>query len=1046
MCFKSELEFEEALIRKLQSAGWSDEVLRHPTEQDLLDNWANILLQNNAGRDRLNGVPLTQTEMRRIVDQIRDLRTPVKLNRFVNGRTVTIKRDNPADPEHLGKEVSLSIYDRLEIAGGSSRYQIVQQPRFATSSAVLGSRRGDLMLLINGMPLFHIELKGTGEPLEKATKQMERYSGQGVYTGLFSLVQVMVGMTPESSVYFANPGPDGTFNKDFFFHWANFNNERIDDWDKVVSGLLSIPMAHQLIGFYTVADESDGVLKVMRSYQLFATKKISDAVTRNDWESGTQRGGYVWHTTGSGKTMTSFKSAQLIANSNDADKVVFLLDRIELGNQSLEEYRGFADDSESVQNTENTNDLVSKLISDRVSDTLVVTSIQKMSNIAEDQGGREADIQKINAKRVVFIVDEAHRTTFGKMMTDTKRVFPNALFFGFTGTPIQDENQKKGSTTATLFGDELHRYSIADGIRDRNVLAFDTTMVQTYPSGELRSQVALRRAGAGSASDVFSDPAKVEVFDRYMDSGQIPDAGHMEANGSWVKGIEDYLPATQYDRTEHRTAVLEDIGRGWTFRSRGSKFHALLATNSIAEAIEYYRLFKQQHPGLKVTALFDPNADEGDWKIMKEAGLAEILADYNAAYGQRFTLATHADFKKDVSARLSHKDNYKRIDRTPEEQLDLLVVVSQMLTGFDSKWVNTLYLDKVLRHEEIIQAFSRTNRLFGPEKPFGTIRYYRKPWTMKHNIEQAVDLYSGGQPLALFVELLDINLEQMNEYFTAIARLFASAGSPDFSRLPADRRERAEFAKLFTKLSEHLEAAEIQGFTWDQLEYEFEDGKCISLDFVQATYLTLVLRYKELGRGGGSGDSEAVYVIETHLTEIDTGRIDSDYLENRFEKWLKALDLGSATSEERQSLLGDIHLQFAHLTQEEQKYAELFLHDIEAGDVEVISGKSFHDYITDYQYSAQQERIRRVADTFGVEVDKLTDLVNRGGDPAHHNAFGRFDALANGMSRDAAVRYTVSVDGTPAPAYKAVMRAKQILRTFIAEGTLPNDLLGEKNE
>jgi len=206
MAFKTEAEFEEAMIAALQRTGWSHEVLKYPTEQDLVDNWAQILFENNRGRDRLNDAPLTKTEMDQILDQIERLKSPAQLNRFVNGRSVSIKRDNPADPEHLGQEISLSIYDRLEIAGGKSRYQIVQQPRFAVPRAVLGERRGDLMLLINGMPLFHIELKKSNVPLENAISQIQRYVSQQVFTGLFSLVQVFVASTPESTVYFANPG------------------------------------------------------------------------------------------------------------------------------------------------------------------------------------------------------------------------------------------------------------------------------------------------------------------------------------------------------------------------------------------------------------------------------------------------------------------------------------------------------------------------------------------------------------------------------------------------------------------------------------------------------------------------------------------------------------------------------------------------------------------------------------------------------------------------------------------------------------------------
>lgn len=766
MIFKTEAEFEAAMIAALQNKGWENNVLKYPTEETLLKNWANILFENNRGIDRLNDAPLTDTEMQQILEQVLALRTPLKLNGFINGKTVSITRDNPDDSFHFGKEVSLKIYDRREIAAGQSRYQIAQQPKYKSKSKILNDRRGDLMLLINGMPVFHLELKKSGIPVSQAYCQIEKYSDEGIFTGIFSLVQIFVAMQPEETVYFANPGPDGVFNKDFYFHWADFNNEPINSWRDVATYLLSIPMAHQMIGFYTIADDSDGVLKVMRSYQYFAANAISDRVSKIDWSDKHLLGGYIWHTTGSGKTMTSFKSAQLIANSKDADKVIFLMDRIELGTQSLREYRAFAEDNEEVQATEDTQALIMKLKSKNPADTLIVTSIQKMSNIKDEEGGlNAADIEAMNSKRIVFIVDEAHRSTFGEMLITVKQTFHGAVFFGFTGTPIHNENQKKMSTTSTVFGDELHRYSIADGIRDGNVLGFDPYKVLTYRDIDLRRAVALKMANATTEDEAVKDPEKSRKYYYYMDTAKVKMAGHRDKSGKYIKGIEDFLPSEQYERVEHQEMVLQDIRENWLRLSHDSKFHAIFATSSISEAIEYYRLFKKSYPDLKITALFDPNIDNNGGVKFKEDGLVEILEDYNARYEQDFTLATHGKFKKDIAARLAHKNPYERIERAPEKQIDLLIVVDQMLTGFDSKWVNTLYMDKVLKYENIIQAFSRTNRLFGPDKPFGTIRYYRYPNTMERNINSAVALYSGNRPLGLFVEHLDYNLEKMNQIF-----------------------------------------------------------------------------------------------------------------------------------------------------------------------------------------------------------------------------------------------------------------------------------------
>ncbi|HCQ6308042.1 TPA: type I restriction endonuclease subunit R [Clostridioides difficile] len=1037
MIFNKESDFEEALIKILSEKGWEKEVLKNYSEQDLLQNWANILFENNRDIDRLNDYPLTDGEMQQILEQIKNLRTPLKLNGFINGKSVSVIRDNPEDKLHFGKEVSLKIYDRREIAAGQSRYQIVQQPKFPTKSKILNDRRGDLMLLINGMPVIHIELKKSGVPVSQAYHQIEKYSGEGIFSGLFSLVQIFVAMEPNETVYFANPGPDGKFNPDYYFHWADYNNEPINEWDKVASTLLSIPMAHQLIGFYTVADDSDGVLKVMRSYQYFAASAISDKVSKTKWEAGNQLGGYVWHTTGSGKTMTSFKSAQLIASSKDADKVIFLMDRIELGTQSLKEYRGFADENESVQATENTGVLITKLKSTDPADTLIVTSIQKMSNIKDEAGGLKAsDIEYINGKRIVFIVDEAHRSTFGDMLITIKTTFPKAIFFGFTGTPIQDENQKKKNTTTTVFGNELHRYSIADGIRDKNVLGFDPYKVLTFKDKDVRKVVALEKAKAQTEEEAISDPIKSKVYYKYMDASQVGMVGHFDNKGDYIKGIEDYIPNVQYQTEEHTTTVVKDILENWVTLSHNSKFHAIFATSSIPEAINYYRMIKEMKPELKVTALFDPNIDNGGGVAFKEAGLVEIIEDYNERYGQDFTIPTFAKMKKDIAARLAHKKPYERIANEPEKQIDLLIVVDQMLTGFDSKWINTLYMDKVLLYENIIQAFSRTNRLFGPDKPFGTIRYYRKPHTMERNINAAVKLYSGDKPLGLFVQHLVENLKMMNELYEDISELFSNAGIENFEKLPSDVSVCRKFAKDFKELNSYLEAAKIQGFKWEVTSYtDANTGEIIEMAFDEKTYLVLVLRYKELSGGGGGGTGDDVpYDLVGYITEIDTGLIDADYMNSRFEKYLKLLNLEGASAEAVEQAETELHKTFATLSQEEQKYANIFLHDIQRGDVAITEGKTLRDYITEYLSKAKDDQIHRVAVALGVDEVKLRTIMSLRLNSTNINEFGRYDDLKKTVNKAKAKEYFEKIEGTKIIPPKVNVKVDNLLREFILGG------------
>lgn len=1037
MVFKNEKEFEEALVDLLiNQKGW-DGIIENPTEEDLLQNWANILFENNKEQDRLNNVPLVKGEMNQIIEQINALKTPLNKNIFINGKSVSIKRENKDDLLHFGKEVSLKIYDRMEIAAGSSFYQIARQPQFSKKSSLLSDRRGDVMLLINGMPVIHVELKRSGVPVSKAINQIEKYSHENVFSGIFSLIQVFVAMNPDETLYFANPG-EGKFNPDYYFHWADFDNEPINNWKDIADTLLSIPMAHQLIGYYTIPDSTDNVLKVMRSYQYFAANEISDRVAQMNWRGRDARGGYVWHTTGSGKTLTSFKSAQLIASSGDADKVVFLMDRIELGTQSLGEFKGFADNADDVEGTESTTVLITKLKSDLSSDTLIVTSIQKMSNIKED-GAKQSDIEMIQSKRIVFIVDEAHRSTFGEMLITIKKTFPDAVFFGFTGTPIQEENEIKSNTTSTVFGNELHRYSISDGIRDENVLAFDLYKVSTFNDNDIRKKVALWKAKAKVEREAIDDPSKSKIYYKYMDKKQVPMAGYSDpSNNKYVKGIEDFIPDSQFEAT-HRQKVVEDILNNWITLSRNSKFHAILATSSIREAIEYYRLLKENQIELKVTALFDPNFDNSDDVIFKEEGLVEVLQDYNNQFNQDFTIPKHIHFKKDVALRLAHKTPYTNLKK--DKQLDIVIVVNQLLTGFDSKWINTLYLDKVMEFANIIQAFSRTNRLFGKEKPFGMIRYYRLVNTMERNIEDAVRVYSGDKKLGLFVDKLGKNLIKLNQLFDDISAVFSEEGIENFEQLPDDDAAKGKFASLFRSLNDYLEAAQIQGFSWRKIKYvcvieKGEPKKTIEVKCDEQTYEILLLRYKELLSGGGGGttdDDDVPFEIDYTIIEKDTGRIDHDYLDSRFDKFLKLTSI-KASKLEIENALNDLHKYFASLTEEQQKYANMVIHDLQNGDLVVDSTKTFIDYINEYQANTENDRIHHLAIAFGLDEEALRKLMNLKVTEHNLNEYGRFAKLLASVDKKKAREWLEKKHSTKLKAFEVIQQTDALIRKFVLEG------------
>lgn len=1056
--FIKELAFEEALTNHLLKHGWN-EVIKNPTEEELVQNWASIIYDNNREIDKLGNYPLTASEMQQVMDTVNMKSSPYEMNRFINGKEVCIKRDNEADTNNFGKEVYLKIFDPMEISSGQSRYQIARQPRFKTADDMMGDRRGDMMLLINGMPVIHIELKRSKIDVSQACYQIKRYVHEGVFqSGIFSMVQIYVAMTPEETLYFANPGGEDRFQKQFYFHWEDFNNQVVSDWKQVASNLLSIPMAHQMVGFYTIADDKDKTLKVLRSYQYFAVSRISDVVKKTNWDDHLHRGGYVWHTTGSGKTMTSFKSAQLIAASGDADKVVFLLDRIELALQSLDEYRGFAGEEDEIQDTADTSILLDKLKSTDNDDRLIVTSIQKMSNIKEGAptagGGtitREL-IDKIGQKRLVFIIDECHRSVFGDMLISIKHTFPRALLFGFTGTPVFKENAKNEITTSTLFGNELHKYTIANGIPDGNVLGFDPYMVNTYDDNELRELVAFhqidlklkeRNPDEPISKKTTEDYLKLidedeelrNIYDRFVNKLQMPET--YTENGKQTKGIEAYLPSDIYECDKHHIAVANDIMKSREKLSKNGKFHAMLATKNIPEAIAYYKLFKKYHPSLNVVAVFDSNIDNSDGGIVREDAICEMLTDYNAKYGMSYKLANYAQYKKDVAKRLAHKKPYIGIEGDHSQQIDLLIVVTQMLTGYDSKWINTLYVDKVMKYVDIIQAFSRTNRLFGPDKPFGTIKYYTKPYTMEQNINDALDVYVD-RPLGVFVDKLEKNLCNINQRFLSIRDIFHSQKIMNYEKLPEGREDRNMFAKCFSEMTHLLEAAKLQGFVWEKNEYEFQHGNTytkVKMELDEQTYLILLQRYRELFQAGDGGDPKEPweYTIDTYITETGTGTINADYIDSKFQKFIKNLYTEGPGSEMTKAAFEELCKTFATLSQKDQRTTLIILHDIQSGDLHLEQGKTINDYIAEYQISELKKQIMNLSEATDINASQLINIMSSNVDEKNLNEYNRFENLKLTLNLQKTREFLVRVTGSACPPFLVMPKMDQILRKFILD-------------
>lgn len=997
-----ELNFEADLVDVLIRAGWENEVIKNPTVHELIENWRNIIFERN--RTALNNVPLSNAEMDRLMDYLKSqAATPVDANHLIDGnRDIAIKRDDDSvDTAHAGKDVYINLFKPYEIGGGSTRYQIAEQVEFELPKEN-HDRRGDVTLLINGMPLIHIELKASGVDVSEACEQIIKYSGEHVFRGFMGLVQIFWAITPEQSYYFANAGSQVRFNRDFFFHWCDENNKEITDWRKLALGnshILSIPEAHKLIGYYCVADSARNCLRVCRTYQYMAIRALVERAANQKWGNNTDKdrhGGFIWHTTGSGKTLTSFKAGQLMIDMNLADKVVFVVDRKTLDSQSLEEYRSFQRTGEEVRSTNSAKKLSALLKSTKGDDSLIVTSIQKLYLISKGGEISEADLNVIRDKRLVFIVDEAHRSQFGDMHQMVEKMFSTALFFGFTGTPIFSENMKHGEqTTESVFGPCLAVYNIAGGIRDGNVLGFWPKQVFTYRDDDIKSKVAESVCGVSEVPDRKQYPDNYARYQQIM--MKTPMASSYDDEGNLLeKGIEDYLPSTQYDNDDHRNAVVDDIIRSRltvAYGGEGTTFSGMLATDSIYEAYQYWQLFRTRAHSLNVTGLFDPNVQpttpstRPHTQFNKEKAIEEIIQDYNRMFGTNFSNKTDKQFdafKDDLRNRLARKKPYDCLlpdgndSEGVKQCIDIIIVVDQLLTGYDSQYLNVLYLDKILETDGLIQAISRTNRVYRKdEKPWGMVRFYRKPYTMARNLHYALKLYCQGDYSGVEIGDLKESIKALNGYFADIKTIFQNDGITDFDRLPMSNEDRQEFRRLFSDMRTQFRAAQLQGFKWS------DNGK--DVDFDKTTYDVLTKRYEDAiphrQRISGIG-KKPPFVMGTNMSSTELNKINADYLESQF-KIVTLQDIHDADyAAKRSKAINNILGRLNQLSAEDQVYAKRILADIKAGTYDVSNQPTLSQSIQEYREKEIRDRIKKLADQFGLDKDKLYTLYIGTGDQA----------------------------------------------------------------
>ncbi|WP_163555745.1 type I restriction endonuclease subunit R [Helicobacter suis] len=955
----AEKDFEEHFIQVLQEHGY-EEVLEWPKLEDIKRNWQKILYTNN--KDRLKS-PLNDSEMDKLLGQIRN-KTPYEVYNMLEGGSMVLNQG--ATNQYL------KIFD-TNGGLGNTYYQIAKQPWFGDDQA--NKKRGDLSLLINGLPLVHIELKKEGVSWREAFKQIKDYAKEGVFKGLFACIQLFICATPEQIVYFPNFGDAKDFNEEFCLYWADSKNNTIHDYRDFIKSFLSVDSIHTFLSHYMVPDSSVQSLKAMRPYQCYAVQ----AVLKSARENQGNKGGYVWHTTGSGKTLTSFKSAVLLLRQKQATKVVFLADRRELVLQTFHEYKK-ADTTNVVKDTtRSTKDLEEALGEN--GEAVVIATLQRMSKIKYHK--------KFDKHRFIFIIDEAHRSTFGNirnieenslgMLKTIQENFSKALFIGFTGTPKVDKTSKL--STEDIFGEELHRYTLADGMKDEMVLGFDVNFVNTMPN--LRQDIANLKAQKGKKQE------------KWMDKKEI---SHQD--------LEAEIPPEWFNQ-DHKKQVVGYILKNYERLSNKQTFHAIFATFNISDALEYYQIFqKEQHP-YKITAIFDPSENT---TIDKKAGIEEILKDYNRYFEHDFSFEKYATFQKDVAQRLAHSEPYLHLEK--EQNLDLVIVVDQMLTGFDSKWVNTLYLDKILEGANLIQALSRTNRIFGPDKPFGNIIFLRKYATMKDNLQQAVTMYADGEGVNILESKPPQKVQEMNTLNARITTLLKQ------DKELKDPNNQKEFLKDFKQLYTTVRSAQIQGFKWDQKQYNLSDAeqsllkepqKPVILELDEETFKMYLQKYKSIvdsleKRKREKGIEEPGFEIDYSIIEQDEGmRIDFEYV--------KKLLL-----EKNQEKL-DRYIQTLP-PQEREPFREFLQHHLPQNWQEV-GLKACYDQ---FKKLKQDEKLQEVVQVLGVDIELLRKCVEEcqklpKKEPSWSKSFGKFlssalfDKLEKSADKQRAKAYFESKEG-----------------------------------
>ena len=714
MGYQSEAQLEEQLIEQLKKQNYERVIIED--YDALLDNFKIQFEKFN--KSKLGNKALSNKEWERVFNHI-------------GGKSIfesaKILRDKFVLERDDGTKVYLMLFDEDY---SKNIYQVTNQ------TTVVGkyTNRYDVTLLINGLPLIQIELKRRGGDIKEAVNQIMRYRKHS-YQGLYHFIQLFVVSNGVDTKYFANSDKDILFSHTFF--WTDDNNIRITNLKEFSIVFLARDLITKMLSKFTILNDTDKIMMVMRPYQVYATEALIRQATV------TNKNAYIWHTTGAGKTLTAFKTAQILASNPKIKKVIFLVDRKDLDTQTTEEFNKF--EAGSVDATDRTNVLV-KQMKDK-NRQLIITTIQKMAT-AVNKPQYSKVLDEYREEKVVFIIDECHRSQFGDMHNDIVRHFKNAQFFGFTGTPRFEVNGKTQGrvvqTTKSLFGECLHSYLIKNAIFDNNVLGFHVEYIKTIDGDYDENDSTMTQA---------------------IDTNEL------------------------YMADERMTMIANHIIENHKSKTRNRQYTAIFAVSSIPALIKYYDIFKSIDHDLNISGIFSYGANEdyeGHDEHSRDA-LDRIIKDYNKCYNTNFSTDTFQAYHKDISDRVKGKKS---------KQLDILIVVNMFLTGFDSKPLSVLYVDKKLEYHDLLQAYSRTNRVEKDTKPWGIIICYRN---LKKNTDEALALFSQSNDTE---GILAPNFEYFTQKFNELVdKIKLIVPTPESVDTLMNENDQKDFVVAFRELS-----------------------------------------------------------------------------------------------------------------------------------------------------------------------------------------------------------------------------------------------------